>query len=120
MISVRKTSGGHVYIRSAGRRFDVGDTAEVSESEAAYLCDERGDFEVVKDGAEVREEDGPPDVVAEGDDFSSNGWLDNGYQDRADAVHAGGLDEYLDEIEEVETSQTVIDAVEDRRDELEG
>ncbi|WP_323190460.1 hypothetical protein [Halostella sp. PRR32] len=58
-------------------------------------------------------------VEEDNDDFSTNGWLENDYGDRADAVLEGGLDDYLDEIEEVETSETVIDAVEERREELE-
>jgi len=47
-------------------------------------------------------------------------WLDADYQDRADSVRAGDVDAYLGDIEACETSKTVIDAVEDRRDELEG
>lgn len=107
MPTVEKTSGGRVYVRLVGQEFSVGDRAEVSADEAAYLCDERGDFERV----------GDDDV---GDDFSANGWLENDYQERADAVLEGGLDDYLGEIEEAETSETVIDAVEQRRAELEG
>lgn len=52
------------------------------------------------------------------DDFSANGWLDNDYQDRADAVLAGGLDGFLDAIEAAETSKTVTEAVEARREEI--
>ena len=43
MQGVEKVSGGEVYVRGIGR-FTVGDTAEVSDNEAAYLVDERGDF----------------------------------------------------------------------------
>lgn len=126
MPTVEKTSGGRLTVRDIGT-FSPGDIVEVSDAEAQYLCDERGDFARVGKPADddVRQEDGPPDETAEadvdqeGDNFEANGWLENDYQDRAEAVRAGGLDEFLDEIEEAETSETVIDAVDERRAELE-
>lgn len=104
MPTVEKVRGGHVSVRGIGR-FDLGDRAEVSEADAEYLCEERGDFVLVNgDG---------------GEDFDLNGWLDNDYRERAEAVRDGGLDEYLDEIADAETSDTVIEAVEERRAGLE-
>lgn len=47
-------------------------------------------------------------------------WLDGDYQDRADLVRTGAVDAHLDAIEDVETSDTVLGAVEARREELEG
>jgi hypothetical protein len=178
MPRVEKTSGGRVYIRPLNRRFGIGDQADVDEEMAAYLTEERDDFErtggdtacdhdtlpageacpncdhveslpsadvasddlvdtldVASDGstADAKTKGERPDEAAapekdvsagdeslfKGEDFSSNGWLDNNYQDRADAVRAGDLDDHLDEIEAVETSNTVTDAVADRRSELE-
>jgi hypothetical protein len=134
MPTVEKTAGGRVNVRGVGE-FTPGDRAEVDADQAAYLCEERGDFEIVDD-VEKTDDSAEPDGESEdsdagadetfafdpGDatDFETNGWLDNDYGDRADAVLAGGLDDYLDEIEEAETSQTVIDAVDERRAELEG
>lgn len=116
---VEKTSGGSVYIRPLDQDFSIGDQVDVDDEMAAYLTEERGDFEVIEDDDSApQEEDKPPDE--DGDDFSVNGWLENDYQDRADAVLDGGLDDFLDEIEEAESSETVIDAVQERRDELEG
>lgn len=43
MPTVEKVSGNRVGVRGIGE-FEVGDRAEVSADEAAYLCDERGDF----------------------------------------------------------------------------
>lgn len=51
MVTVEKVRGGRVRVRGIGR-FERGDRADVSEEDAAYLCDERGDFERVGD-AEV-------------------------------------------------------------------
>ncbi|MFC6973645.1 hypothetical protein ACFQL1_01535 [Halomicroarcula sp. GCM10025709] len=126
MPRVRHTGDGGHY-RVGGHGFDPGDEHNVDDDLAGYLGD-HDDFEVLDEAGEGNSEDTDPD---EGDsefrfdpgdatDFSANGWLDNDYQDRADAVRAGGLDDYLAEIEDAETSETVIDAVDERRDELEG
>ena len=104
MPTVEKTEGGRVNIRGIGE-FVAGDRVDVGADEAEYLVQERGDFSLVGD---------------EADDFELNGWLENDYQDRADAVLDGGLDDHLDKIEDAETSETVLDAIEDRRTELEG
>jgi hypothetical protein len=65
---VEKTFGGTVRVRDIGE-FAPGDRAEVSTADAAYLVDERGDFEVVDADAsdEVHEEDGPPDESGAGE-----------------------------------------------------
>ena len=104
MPTVEKAAGAWVYIRPLDRDFHVGDRADVDDELATYLVEERGDFAYAGES---------------GDDFEINGWLDNDYQDRADAVRGGGLDDYLDEIEDAETSDTVIEAVQERRAELE-
>jgi hypothetical protein len=62
---VKKVRGGRVAVRDVGA-FEVGDTAEVDGSTAAYLCEERGDFERVDDTAETIEADAEADeAVAE-------------------------------------------------------
>lgn len=62
MPTVQKTHGGEVYLRSEDARVTQGDRVEVSAAKAAYLCDERGDFERVGDepGPEA-EDDGDGD-----------------------------------------------------------
>ena len=119
MPTVEKTTGGRVYIRSADRRFSVGDRADVSEQEAAYLVEERGDFDIVDDtdSAEAN-----PDVEAESDveeSFDIDEWLEQGYTERADRVRSGEVDEHLDVIHDAETSENVIDAVALRTQDLE-
>jgi hypothetical protein len=52
MPTVEKTVGGRVHIRDVGETFTIGDRAEVSEAQAAYLCEERGDFKRVDDAAD--------------------------------------------------------------------
>ena len=120
MTTVRYTADGGTY-RVGGHSFEPGDERDVDDELAGYLADHE-DFEVVGDTDEaVHEEDGTFQFdPGDAEDFEANGWLDNDYQDRADAVLAGGLDDYLDEIQKAETSDTVIDAVEERRDDLEG
>lgn len=110
-------TGGGTY-RVGGYGFEPGGVNDVDGELAEYLAD-REDFEVVDDVAEERGEGEFRFDPGEATDFSTNGWLDNNYQDRVEAVQAGGLDEYLDEIENAETSETVIDAVQKRRVELE-
>jgi len=105
MPTVEKIRGGRVLVRGLGE-FDLGDRADVSDADAQYLCEERGDFKLVNGEA--------------GEDFDINGWLDNDYRERAEAVRDGGVDAYLNEIEAAETSETVLDATEARRAELEG
>jgi hypothetical protein len=48
MPTVEKVQGGRVYVRPLERRFTVGDRAGVDDEMAAYLCDERGDFERIE------------------------------------------------------------------------
>jgi len=69
---------------------------------------------------EEREDEDDEAEAAEDDDtgFVEEDWLEGTYGERADAVEDGRVDEFLDEIEGVETSENVIDAVEARRDEL--
>ena len=118
MPTVRYTADGGTY-RVAGHSFEPGDERDVDDELADYLADHEG-FEVVDADADDGDSDEFQFDPGEATDFSSNGWLENDYQDRADAVRAGGLDDYLDEIEAAETSETVLDAIEDRRAELEG
>jgi len=61
------------------------------------------------------------DTAAESDDgeWSEDDWFAGEYTERADAVADGRVDDHLDAIEDCETSDTVIEAVEDRRAELE-
>lgn len=61
----------------------------------------------------------PPDVN-EWQDWNEDDWLALGYEQRAKDVRNGAVDARLDRIESVDRSNTVLDAVEARRDELEG
>lgn len=80
MPRVEKVTGGRVYVRGIGR-FRIGDQAEVSEDDAAYLCEERGDFRRVEDADE-----GDGDV--DGEDVDDNAVAEGPYRDR-DAVDDG-------------------------------
>lgn len=58
------------------------------------------------------------DATADGAEFDEDAWLDQEYMARAESVRAGEVDEHLDRIETIERSQTVEDAVAERRAEL--
>lgn len=143
MPTVRYTSEGGRY-RTAGVTFESGDTHEVPDGKAEYLVEEVGDFEYAEDAGttgdadepvddDVHVEDGPPDDNADnsapesedgdegdgdGGEFDIDAWLDHDYQERADRVNAGEVDDHLDQIAEEETSDTVLDAIGVRRAEL--
>lgn len=65
MPTVEKTSGGRVYLQALDQRFEIGDRADVSEGFAAYLCEERGDFECVAGNELESAEVNPEDVADE-------------------------------------------------------
>jgi nucleoside-diphosphate-sugar epimerase len=117
---------GGYYIRDGPDFDEAGDEADVGKRTADRLC-ARGDFERVTADAEDASGDGSGDEAADaGDDdgeaepFDAEAWLDQDYQTRADRVRDGDVDAHLAAIADAETSQTVLDAVNDRRDELEG
>jgi hypothetical protein len=74
------------------------------------------DVEAIDD-SEAEDTDSAPDVD-EWADWNEDDWLDVGYEQRADDVRAGRVDEHLEAIADVETSSTVEGAVEARRNEL--
>ena len=100
---VEKTSGAKVRVRGIGE-FDVGDRADVSTSDAQYLVDERGDFEIVDDGSDADEEDTPEPIthtLEETIDAGKCPWCDE-YEGDAVGQHASSAhpDEWNDYKEE--------------------
>lgn len=119
MPTVEKTRGNRVRIRGLGR-LERGDRVEVGDEMATHLTEARSDFEIVDEDSDSDEEtaaDSDDDTDSEG--FDVDEWLGQDYQDRADAVRDGEVDDHLDEIDEAETSGTVRDAIGERRAELE-
>ena len=118
-----KTTGGEVYLRGIDRRVSAGDRVDVNEEFGAYLR-ERGDFRPVDvQDADFREVDGTDETDGSDDEssaFDADEWLDRPYQERADRVLDGDVDEHLEMIDDAETSDTVRGAVDERRAELEG
>jgi hypothetical protein len=120
MPTIKHTDGPGRYSHSALDHVSGhGDTHEVSDSAVDYLCDEVGHFTRVDEPEDdtVGQEDGPPDAD-DWEEWSEDTWLDLDYQQRADDVREGRVDEHLEAIGDVETSDTVIEAVDARRDEL--
>ena len=135
MPTVEKTEGGRVTIRGIGE-FRLGDQAEVSKDDAAYLCDERGDFERVDDvtaeaetdGDDVHQEDGPPDPAALEDDaesgtlpFNPEDHTNSDIADRVADIDDPATLRALLNLEEEQRDRTgATDAIEERLDGLEG
>jgi len=123
----RNNSGRSVYVRNVGD-FDPGEEKEVEERYAEYLRDNRDDFEVVeegddRDGADEGEDGDDDEEDGDGETgylFDIDEWLDQDYRERAERVRSGEVDEVLGLIADEETSDTVIEAVEERRAEQEG
>lgn len=102
------------------------ETAEVALDAFEYFeegpaPDAGGEADSEADGSDndsaITTEDVTPDE--EGDAFDEDAWLEPDFSERADRVAAGDVDEHLDVIADVERSDTVLDAVGERRAELE-
>ena len=105
-------AGENVYHRT-------GDEIEVSEDfadEHPHLVEPAEDGDADEGGDESSEEDEAPDEAA---DFDEDAWLDVDYQQREAAVRDGEVDDHLERVEEIETSDNVQEAVDERRAELE-
>lgn len=57
-------------------------------------------------------------VEEEVDDFDVGQWLDIDFKERADKVASGEVDSHLEDIREIETSESVREAVRDRMTEF--
>jgi len=107
-----------VTVRVIGAQYSVGGDRheEGDEFELRREVAERHPLtlDIVGDGDEEDDivEDGANEV------FDANEWLDADYEERAERVRSGEVDEHLSEIMSVETSNTVVEAVGDRREEL--
>lgn len=125
MTVYEKITGGEVYLRGIDRRVSAGDRVDVDSDFAEYLKG-RGDFRPVDvQEADFREMDDNAPAEPDSTDDKSQGfdidaWLEEDYQERADRVLEGDVDAHLDTIDEAESSDTVRDAVGQRRAELEG
>lgn len=122
MPRARYTAEGGTY-RIDGQSFEPGDEYEVSRTVADHLQDV-DDFEVIleKDDAAPREEDGPPDdeLGYEERTALAEGLANESWQAAVSAVEDGEADAYLDELEQVDDRNSVQEAIDERRDELEG
>ena len=107
---VEFTDDGDVVLPEEDVDEDAGEAEEAEpadETEEATEADEADEATAEADGAD------------EADEFDLEAFLDQKYTERADAVAAGEVDAHLDELASAETSTTVEDAIEARREELE-
>lgn len=112
-ITIRLTDDGPVRIRGNGDVWERGETRTYTDVDRAEALLERDGFEEVdEDAVDTNDE-------SDGEEFDADAWLDRDYQERADAVAAGDVDEHLDAVADAESSDTVLDAIGERRAELE-
>lgn len=76
---------------------------------------ETGNLDLPADESDAEEAPAADD----GDEWDEAQWLDLGYKERETRVLGGEVDDHLDAIEDAETSKTVEQAVEERRETLE-
>jgi hypothetical protein len=109
-------TGSHAYRDHANDQ-----TIEPGEELPAEIADRvAGAHPTDVEGIEDDGDGDGDDTAAESDDieWSEEAWLEGDYSERADAVADGRVDDHLDDIEDCETSDNVIEAIEERRDEL--
>lgn len=94
-----------------------GANGEGDETETSSAAEETAEGDSDAEPESVVNED---DELDEWHGWDEDSWLELGYEQRAADVAEGLVDDHLDAIEEADRSQTVLDAVEDRRTELEG
>jgi len=135
---VEKVHGGRVVVRDIGE-FVLDDRADVDADTAAYLCDERGDFERVADEGGDDSHENSLDVSGEvtidadagseadtadddpsGDYPAADGTSDAHWRSIVTAVGDGVYDDNLNTVAEHDHRSSVQDAVGERRAELEG
>jgi len=115
------TGDGSYQDHANDRIVEPGEVVELAErigepnTELVRVSDEEVGDEASSDGDEENEEEGTEEGTEE-EAFEIETWLDQDYQTRADRVEDGDVDEHLDTIAEAETSQTVQNAIDDRRD----
>lgn len=109
MPTVEKTKGGRVSVRGIGD-FVPGEPVEVSDDDAEYLCDERGDFTVVDDAGDddVFQEDGMSDDQERDIDMRSRSDLESVDHDslKQFAGHLGIAEET-----DLRSKEAIIDAI---------
>ena len=94
---VEKTGGGRVYIRPLDQRFEVGDQVDVDEEVAAYLTEERGDFEVI-DGDEPGPLGADPaDMIEAGECPWCSDYEGEGVAQHAASAHPDEWDAYKED-----------------------
>jgi len=101
--------------KQAGEVVKPGEVFQPTDAELRNFGD-RIDERDAAPAADETETEGAGDDVA----FDEDAWFDDhdGYEDRVNTVESGDVDAVLNEIEAVERSETVTEAVAQRRDEL--
>ena len=105
--------------RGPGGRTEPGGVIDVSEELAEQLL-AKPYFEPVADAAVEADGDETDDTADESaSEFDTDEWLDEHHETRAKRVRSGDVDEHLEPIADAETSDSVLDAIGERRAELE-
>jgi hypothetical protein len=106
--------GAHPYRDHAhGRVIESGES--LPDDIAGRVADRHPhDVESITDADEAA----PSDSDGAGDGFAPEAWLEVDYRERAERVRSGAVDAHLGAIADAETSQTVAEAVAERRAEM--
>lgn len=99
---------GPMWVRTNGMTLYAGEQAEVNRGTGELLAKTYDAVVVVDD---------EPSPSQDTDAFLDE-WFESPYSDRAEKIENGLADGYLDAIEEETQSQTELDAIDRRRDEL--
>jgi len=110
-------TGTHAFRDHAnGRVIDPGE--ELPEDIAEQVASAHPhDVERIDDPPSGEDTDGAP-AVEKWADWNEDDWLDLGYKQRVEDVREGRVDRHLEDIADIETSDTVEDAVDERLAEL--
>lgn len=120
-MEVSITEDGPSAQRVGGNTYRRGEVYDVDEATAELLLSQDHFEESSDDDSEEElqeDEDSEPDAVTSDEvtfEFDEDEWLEPDYEERLALVESGEADEHLDEIAEIERSQQVLDAVEDRQ-----
>jgi len=119
MTEIHLSEDGPSATRVQGQTYRQGETYEVEDELADSLVSATDYFVEGPAPDDDEEESGAiesEDVTEETEFPGEDEWLEPEYEERVEAVESGEADAYLDKVENVERSQQVLDAIEERRE----
>ena len=110
MVTIEKTTPGNVRYRALGTSLTKGEQADVTDAEAEWLCDERGECERVdEDGGEENSDEGEDDDLTRLDgvgDATADGLREAGLE-TFDGIAEADAADVADEVEQLSEDDVV-------------